>query len=99
MARINISLPEEVISKLDGYTETVRVSRSGFILNALKSYFVEVERKILEDKKMDAYEGILKIREKAAPFFEGWDSTAEIRKLRDNRWAGDKKWPQEDTKK
>ena len=27
----------------------------------------------------------------AAPIFKGWDSTYEIRKLRDNRWAGDKK--------
>ena len=27
----------------------------------------------------------------AAPLFKGWDSTSEIRKLRDSSWAGDKK--------
>ena len=91
MARINISIPEEIINKIDGYKEVVHISRSGFILKALESYFIEVERKILEDKKRDAYEGILSIREMAAPFFNGWDSTSEIRKLRDTRWAGDKK--------
>ena len=91
MARINISIPEEIINKIDGYKEVVHLSRSGFILKALESYFIEVERKIPEDKKSDAYEGILSIREMAAHFFNGWDSTSEIRKLRDNRWAGDKK--------
>jgi metal-responsive CopG/Arc/MetJ family transcriptional regulator len=91
MARINISIPEEIIKKVDSYKEIVQISRSGFILNALENYFIEVESKLLEDKKKNAYEGILEIREKAAPFFKGWDSTSEIRKLRDTRWAGDKK--------
>jgi metal-responsive CopG/Arc/MetJ family transcriptional regulator len=91
MARINISIPEEIIKKVDSYKEIVRISRSGFILNALENYFTQVESKLLEDKKKNAYEGILDIREMAAPFFKGWDSTSEIRKLRDSRWAGDKK--------
>jgi len=91
MARINISISQEVINKIDIYKEAVRISRSGFILKALESYFIEVERKLLEDKKRDAYEGIMDIREKAAPFFKEWDSTSEIRKLRDSGWSGDKK--------
>ena len=91
MARINISIPEEIIKKVDTYKEMVKISRSGFILNALENYFVQVERKLLEDKKKDAYQGILSIREIAYPLFKGWDSTSEIRKLRDSRWSGDKK--------
>ena len=91
MARINISIPEEIIKKIDIYKEIVQISRSGFILSALENYFTLVERKFLEDKKKDSYEGILSIREMAAPLFKGWDSTSEIRKLRDTRWAGDKK--------
>ena len=91
MARINISIPEEIIKKVDSYKEIVQISRSGFILKALENYFTQVERKLLEDKKKDAYEGILNIREMAAPLFKGWDSTSEIRKLRDSRWSGDKK--------
>ena len=91
MARINISIPEEIIKKIDSYKEKIQISRSGFILNALENYFIEVERKLLKDKTKDAYEGILKIREMAAPLFKGWDSTSEIRKLRDSRWTGDKK--------
>jgi len=91
MARINISIPEEIIKKVDTYKVMVKVSRSGFILNALENYFIQVERKLLEDKKKDAYQGILSIREMASPLFKEWDSTSEIRKLRDNRWSGDKK--------
>ena len=97
MSRINISIPEEIIKKIDSYKEIIQISRSGFILNALENYFSEVERKILKDKTKDAYEGILRIREMAAPLFKGWDSTSEIRKLRDTRWSGDKKWLQKDT--
>ena len=99
MSRINISIPEEIIKKIDSYKEKIQISRSGFILNALENYFSEVERKLLKDKTKDAYEGILRIREMAAPLFRGWDSTSEIRKLRDSRWAGDKKWPQENMEK
>jgi metal-responsive CopG/Arc/MetJ family transcriptional regulator len=91
MSRINISIPEEIIKKVDSYKEIVQTSRSGFILKALENYFTQVERKLLEDKKKNAYEGILHIREMAAPLFKDWDSTSEIRKLRDTRWAGDKK--------
>ena len=91
MSRINISIPEEIIKKIDSYKEKIQISRSGFILNALENYFSQVERKLLKDKTKDAYEGILRIREMAASLFKGWDSTSEIRKLRDNRWAGDKK--------
>ncbi|MBM3706429.1 MAG: hypothetical protein FJW66_07895 [Actinobacteria bacterium] len=91
MARINISIPEEIIKKVDTYKEMVKISRSGFILNALENYFTQVERKLLEDKKKDAYQSILSLRETVSPLFKGWDSTSEIRKLRDTRWAGDKK--------
>jgi len=91
MARINISIPEEIIKKVDTYKEMVKISRSGFILNALENYFIQVERKLLEDKKKDAYQSILSLREMVSPLFKGWDSTSEIRKLRDTRWAGDKK--------
>ncbi len=37
--RINISIPEEIIKKIDIYKEKIQISRSGFILNALKNYF------------------------------------------------------------
>lgn len=91
MTRINISLSNEIINKIDKYKEKTHMTRSGFILKAVENFFSDVERKILEDRKKEAVEGILKIREKTAPLFEGWNSTDQIRKLRDSRWNGNRK--------
>ncbi len=92
MARFNISLSNDIMNKLDKYKGFTSQTRSGFILKALENYFLEVERKILEDKKKKAIEGIFKIRDEIGFMFEGWDSTTEIRKLRDTRWTGNKRW-------
>jgi|SRR5450830_1398011 metal-responsive CopG/Arc/MetJ family transcriptional regulator len=97
MARFNISISSEIMNKVDKYKGFTKLTRSGFILKALENYFPEVETKIFEDKKREAVDGILKIREEIGPMLEGWDSTAEIKKLRDIRWAGNKKW--QDTEK
>ncbi|MBN2072785.1 MAG: type II toxin-antitoxin system HicB family antitoxin [Actinobacteria bacterium] len=91
MARINISLSNEIINKIDRYKEKTRMTRSGFIMKAVENFFPDVERKLLDERKKEAVNGILKIREKTAPLFDGWDSTTEIRKLRDSRWNGKQK--------
>lgn len=88
MARINISLSNEIINKIDKYKEKIHMTRSGFIMKAVENFFPDIDRKILRERKKEAVEGILKIREKTAPLFEGWDSTNEIRKFRDGRWSG-----------
>ncbi|MHB1253689.1 MAG: hypothetical protein ACYCZ1_05920 [Candidatus Humimicrobiaceae bacterium] len=97
MTRINISLSDDILNKVDKYKEFVKLTRSRFILKALENYFMEVERRIFENKKKEAVEGILKIREKIGPLFEGWDSTAEIKKIRNTRWMKDSRW--QDSKK
>ena len=92
MARYNISLPSDIMDKVDKYKEFLKLTKSGFISKALESYFIEVEKKILEDKKKKSIEDIIKIREKIGPSLKGWDSTTEIRKIRDTRWVKDKRW-------
>ena len=92
MARYNISLPNNIMDKVDKYKEFLHLTKSGFISKALESYFIEVEKKILEDKKKKSIEDIKKIREKIGPALKGWDSTTEIRKIRDTRWIKDKRW-------
>ncbi|MCL5986383.1 MAG: type II toxin-antitoxin system HicB family antitoxin [Actinobacteria bacterium] len=87
MARINISISEDTLKKVDRYKELVNLTRSGLITEALESYFSELQSRILEEKKKKAIEGIIKIREKIGEDLKGWDSTKEIKKLRDSRWA------------
>jgi hypothetical protein len=39
-------------------------------------------------KKKKAILGIIELRKRIGPQLAGWDATADIRKLRDTRWAG-----------
>ena len=91
MARINISISEDVLKKVDKYKKIVKVTRSGLIIEALENYFARLQSIILEEKKKKAIEDIIQIREKIGDDLKGWDSTDEIKKLRDSRWAGSSK--------
>lgn len=92
MTRYNISLPSDLMNKVDKYKDFVKLTKSGFISKALENYFIEVEKIIFEDKKKKSIEDIVKIREKIGPALKEWDSTEEIRKLRGTRWVKDKRW-------
>jgi metal-responsive CopG/Arc/MetJ family transcriptional regulator len=86
MARINISIPDKDLNKVDWYKKLTNSSRSGLIRKAIESYFKELEIKIIEKRKKEAIEDIFKIRDKIGNELEGWDSTGEIRNLRDRNW-------------
>lgn len=87
MPRINISISEDVLKKVDKYKEIVNLTRSGLIIEALENYFALLQSRILEEKKKKAIEGIIEIREKISDDLRGWNSTEEIKRLRDSRWA------------
>jgi metal-responsive CopG/Arc/MetJ family transcriptional regulator len=88
MSRINISISEDVLKKVDKYKEITNLTRSGFIAEALDNYFEQLQSRILEEKKKKAIEGIIQIREKIGDELKGWNSTEEIKRLRDSRWTG-----------
>jgi len=88
MARINVSISEDVLKKVDKYKEIINLTRSGLIIEALENYFSLLQSRILEEKKKKAIEGIIQIREKISDDLKGWNSTEEIKRLRDSRWAG-----------
>ena len=87
MARINISIYEVALKKVDKYKEIVNLTRSGFIMEALENYSALLQDRILEEKKKKAIEDIIQIREEISDDLKGWNSTEEIKRLRDNRWA------------
>ncbi|MCD4746611.1 MAG: type II toxin-antitoxin system HicB family antitoxin [Bacteroidales bacterium] len=87
MARINISISEVALKKVDKYKEIVNLTRSGFIMKALENYSALLQDRILEEKKKKAIEDIIQIREEISDDLKGWNSTEEIKRLRDNRWA------------
>ena len=81
--KINITLPEEELGRIDQYTKEEGTTRSGLILRALRSYLKRREQEAIEKRKRLAIErassDIRKLREKAGK----WNGTAEIRKWRD----------------
>ncbi|OGD35106.1 hypothetical protein A2V94_08930 [Candidatus Atribacteria bacterium RBG_16_35_8] len=91
MTRINISIPDETLKKVDRYKQLICITRSGLIKRAIENYFAELESKILEEKKKEAIKDIIMIRDKIGKELKSWDSTEEIRQLRDSRWKGSSK--------
>jgi len=88
MPRINISIPDDTLEKLDRYRYLIKSTRSGLIKEAVKSYFAGLDSKILEERKKEAIEDIAGIRNRIGGKLKGWDSTGEIRELRNERRKG-----------
>ena len=83
--KINITLPDDELSRIDRYVKKEGTTRSGLILRALRSYVKKQEEEAAEREKRLAIEraslDIRKLRAKAGK----WDGVAEIRKWRDSR--------------
>ena len=82
--KVNITLPEDELSKIDRYTKEEGTTRSGLILRALRSYIKRKEEETAEKMRRVAIQrassDIRKLRVKAGK----WDGVAEIRKWRDS---------------
>jgi len=79
MAKINVSLPEDVLGVLDKAARKARTSRSAFLARAVKHYLEEREEEEKQEKRKQAAVAIDRFREE----FGGWDGTAEVLRWRD----------------
>src|SRR3972149_5338540 len=79
MARINISISEDALKKVDKYKEIVNLTRSGLIIEALESYFARLQSRILEEKKKKAIEGIIQIRKIIIPELSAFELANVLR--------------------
>ena len=81
--KINITLSEEDLKKIDEFVKRESFTRSGFIREAVKSYIAKVEAEEEERKRRErmkrAVAGIRQLRKKAG----NWNGVSEIRKWRD----------------
>ena len=81
--KINITLPEDELSRIDRYTKEEGTTRSGLILRALRAYIKRKEKEAQEKIRhlgiQRASSDIRKLRVKAGK----WNGVAEIRKWRD----------------
>jgi metal-responsive CopG/Arc/MetJ family transcriptional regulator len=83
--KINITLPQEDLGRIDALVASQGGTRSGLILEALRSFMeLAKEQETLRAKRMTirkASEEIRKLRKRAGE----WDGVSEIRKWRDLR--------------
>ncbi len=88
MAVINISLPEDILQKVDNYKKIIQKNRSEFFAEAVKSYFCKVEEYIAFENRKKAIKNLMEIGEKLqkeGAFKEDFDPVEEIKKLRQER--------------
>jgi len=88
MAVINISIPKDLLEKVDNYKKKIKKNRSEFFADAVKSYFNKVEEYIAFEKQKKAIKRLMKIGEKLQKegvFKDDFDVVEEIRKLRQER--------------
>ena len=79
MSKVNISLPEGVLHRLDKAARESRSSRSAFLAQAVQHYLDEKEEERKQEQRRRATQAILKLAEEIGP----WDGTAEVIKWRD----------------
>jgi metal-responsive CopG/Arc/MetJ family transcriptional regulator len=79
VVKINVSMPEDILEKLDEAASEVNSSRSALLTRAVKLYLEEKEKEKKREIRLKAADKIIGIAEKIGP----WDGTTEILKWRD----------------
>jgi metal-responsive CopG/Arc/MetJ family transcriptional regulator len=88
VVRINLSISEELLKEVDSYRYIVKENRSAFMAQALKNYFDVIDREVLDKKRKKAINDIKNSKRIISDKLTGWDSTSDIRKLRESRYSG-----------
>ena len=79
VVKINVSMPKEILEKLDEAAREANSSRSALLSMAVKHFLEEKEEEKQLERRRQAAKEIDRIREQVQP----WDATAEVLKWRD----------------
>ncbi|MBM3700374.1 MAG: hypothetical protein FJW68_05600 [Actinobacteria bacterium] len=86
MAKILLSIPDDLLEKIDRTKDAKKIKRNQFIINAVEKYFLMLWEEDYFERKKRALESMKKTREKIMSLgIKDWDPVAEIRRLRDGR--------------
>jgi metal-responsive CopG/Arc/MetJ family transcriptional regulator len=78
--KINVSMPADILKKLDEAAGEAKSSRSALLTRAVKQFLAEKEEEKNRERRLKAADRIVRIAEKIGP----WDGTSEILKWRDS---------------
>lgn len=84
MAKILLSIPDEILTKVDEYRKSKKIKRNQFFINAVENYFKSLWEEEYFERKRKAIESIKKTREEIMRLgIKDWDPVEEIRRFRD----------------
>ena len=79
VAKVNVSLPEKVLTELDRAAREAHVTRSALLVKAITRFLEEQEEEHRRQKRVRAAANMDRFREQ----YGDWDGTAEVLKWRD----------------
>ena len=79
VTKINVSVPEEVLQRIDEAAKKHGASRSAFLVRAAKHFLQEEEKERQRQERLKADESIIELADEIGP----WDGTAEVLRWRD----------------
>jgi len=87
MAIINISIPSELLDKVNKYKKVVNKNRSEFFTDEVKQYFGKIDEYIAFENRKKAVKNLMNINEKIKKegLFKGVDFVKEIKNLKQDR--------------
>ena len=87
MIIINISIPSELLDKINKYKKLINKNRSEFFFDAAKHYLRKIDKYITFENRKKAVKNLMKINEKIKKegLFKDVDFVKEIRNLRQAR--------------
>ena len=64
MAKVLLSIPDELLEKIDKYRDKKKIKRNQFFINAVEKYFQTIWEDEYFERKKKAFESIKKTSEK-----------------------------------
>ncbi|MCL4384711.1 MAG: hypothetical protein M1479_04265 [Actinobacteria bacterium] len=85
MSKILLSIPDEMLEKIDKYKDIKKIKRNKLIIEAIENYFNSLWEEEYFERKKKAFESIKKTRDYIMSLgIKDWDPVGEIRKFRDS---------------
>lgn len=85
MAKINISITEDLFEEIEKKRREKHLTRSGFLRKAFESYLRILEEEKQEEEKKRAIERAIKLQDEIREKIGKWDSTQALRRWREAR--------------
>jgi metal-responsive CopG/Arc/MetJ family transcriptional regulator len=93
MAKVNVSIPDDLLRDVDALAEELQQSRSGLVAEATATYVMQVRaEQAAEERRRRISAAIAEMREIGKLVPDGPDATEIIREGRDTDWG---RWPAE----